>query len=250
MTHPAFFSFLLILLSPAIGSFLAVLADRLPRGEDVLRARSKCRGCERRLSAAELVPLLSFVRQRGRCRSCSAAIPPWTLYVELLALGAAVLAVLAGGTPTGIGLAALWLWLMITLGVADLLWFRLPDPLTLGVFVVALTIALMPGGHGVTAAALGATLGAGSFLLLRWGYQHLRGQVGLGLGDIKLMAGLGAFAGPFDLPLLVLMAASVALAAAFVTRDRDVGFDGGKAVPFGAALCVAAAFLWLIRAAQ
>ncbi|MEP4037199.1 prepilin peptidase [Pseudophaeobacter sp.] len=254
----------LLLLAPALGSFLGVLVDRLPRGEDVLRAASRCRSCETRLGLRDLVPILSFVCSRGRCRHCGTAIPPWCLYLEILATGSAVLALAAGGGGATVLLSCLFLWCLLALGLCDLLWLRLPDGLTLALAVVVLIWAWLGGRQDLGLALLGAGLGMGSFLLLRLGYQKLRAREGLGLGDVKLMAGLGGFAGPFDLPLLVLVAALLALAAGFCGRGRrwwrrpegqaedEAGHRGPlgqQALPFGSALCAAAALLWLLRAA-
>lgn len=250
MTAPEVF---LLLLAPAIGSFLGVLADRLPRGEDVLLQRSACRSCGARLGGRDLVPVLSFALSRGCCRHCGAALPAWLLYVEILAGGAAVLALAAGGPWEAVLLSCLFLWLLIALAAADLLWLRLPDALSAALFAVALAMAWPAGPEALAAACLGAGLGAGSFWLIRAGYRHLRGREGLGLGDVKLMAGLGAFAGPYDLPLLVLMAAAGGLAAALpralLRRQMEPVPLGQQALPFGAALCAAAALLWLLRAA-
>ncbi|MGJ8628460.1 MAG: prepilin peptidase [Sulfitobacter sp.] len=244
-----FFAFLLILVSPAIGSFIAVLVDRLPRGEDVLVGRSKCRNCAVQLTLRDLIPLVSFVVQKGRCRHCGDVIPPFVFYTELLALGAAVLAVLAGGSLVDVLLAALWLWVLLALAMTDALWMRLPDALTVPLLVVALIMALQPVGLGSGTALLGGVLGAGSFAALRWGYARLRGRVGLGLGDVKLMAGLGAFVGPFALPQLVLIAALAALGGALLTRrTAPDGLSGTRALPFGTALCFSAALIWLFTA--
>lgn len=247
MTASLVFSILLILISPAIGSFLGVLADRLPRGEDVVFTPSACRTCKHRLGVLQLLPVVSYIMQRGRCTSCGVAIPPVTLYIELLAIGAAVLAVLAGGAPLAVGLSAIWLWLLIALAVSDAVWFRLPDPLTLCLLVCAVLLSLMPQGIGVMAAMIGAVSGAGSFAILRWSYFKLRGRVGLGLGDVKLMGGLGAFSGPADLPVLVLIAALSTLVFAILTRERLQGLSAIRPLPFGTFLCFAAAVLWLLR---
>ena len=96
-------------------------------------------------------------------------------------------------------------------------------------------------------AALGALLGAGSFVILRWSYWLWRGREGLGLGDVKLMVGLGAFAGPYDLPLLILLAAFSALGVALLQRLLSPApLAPDRPLPFGAALCAATAVLWLI----
>ena len=247
MSQFAITSVLLIAISPAIGSFLAVLIDRLPRAEDVVSERSACRSCGTKLGPLSLVPIISFIVQKGRCNSCHAVIPAWLLYTEILATGAAILAVTAAN---GIALSAilntLFLWLLIGLAVADLKWFRLPDLLTLSLAIVAFLLAFSPAGLEVTA-VLGAILGAGSFSVLRFSYKLLRGKEGLGLGDVKLMVGLGAFTGPQGLPILVLLAACTALFMAgiqHVTKSQEINKQ--SPLPFGAALCWAAFVLWLI----
>lgn len=247
MTTGTVFSILVILISPAIGSFLGVLVDRLPRAEDVITKPSACRNCAQRLGVMQLLPIASYLMQRGKCEYCSAGIPPVTLYIELLAVGAAVLAVLAGGPPLEIAVSAVWLWLLIALGMSDAVWLRLPDPLTLSLFICAGILCVLPQGVGVLAAILGAALGVGSFAVLKWGYFRLRGRVGLGLGDVKLMGGLGAFCGPAEIPMLVLIAAISTLVFAFLTRERAQGLAATRPLPFGTALCFAAAVIWLFR---
>ncbi|AZV80606.1 prepilin peptidase (plasmid) [Parasedimentitalea marina] len=238
-----------LLLAPAIGSFLGVLVDRLTRGEDVIRRRSACRNCKTVLAPRDLIPIVSFALVRGHCRHCAAPIPAWLLYIEILATGAAVLAVAAGGTVATVLLSCLLLWLLIGLAVADLLWFRLPDGLTLALFLTVLIGAWQ--ADTLTLTLWGALLGGGSFWGLRVGYRLLRGRQGLGFGDVKLMVGLGGFSGPYDLPLMVLLAALSGLGAALVLawRGGDVRSLGQRALPFGTALCAAAAVLWLLRAA-
>lgn len=242
---------LLLLSGPFVGSFLGVLADRLPRGQDIVWDRSACRRCGTQLTLRDLVPVVSYLWLGGKCRHCGGAIAPWVLYLEIAATGAAILAVIAAPTPGLAWIWAVWLWLLLVLAVCDLTRFRLPDPLTLALFVVALSLAVMPGGIGFRAGMIGALAGAGSFAALRWGYDALRGREGLGLGDVKLMAGLGAWSGAKDLPLLVLIAASCALAVVLVQSLSDRA--GGtkplalRALPFGAALCGSAGALWLAR---
>lgn len=244
LTAPDLF---VLLLGPVMGSFLALLADRLPRGEDVVARRSACRACGTVLGPRDLVPILSFVLARGRCRHCGTAIPPATLYTEIAATGLGILAVIAG--PGGIAtlLVALVLWVLLALVASDLQWFRLPDVLTGALLALALVWAGI-WGAGLIPALVGAALGSGSFAALRWGYRAVRGRAGLGLGDVKLMAGLGALLGPWDLPLMVLLAALSALVvAALQARHDRRALSPTRALPFGAALAAAGAALWLAR---
>lgn len=249
------FILLLVLVGPFIGSFLGVLADRLPRNEGVILNHSECRSCQFRLGPRDLIPVLSYVLNRGKCRHCGATIPPWLLYTEIAATGLAFLAALAGDTPLQAWSYAAFLWLLLTLAMTDLTTFRLPDVLTGALFIVALWLALLPGGVGPESALIGALAGTGSFWLLRHLYRRLRKQEGMGLGDVKLMAGLGAYAGYEDLPLIVLGAALMGLGAAMLTRrpqpNRPTQLPiGQRALPFGAALCAATAALWLWRVSR
>lgn len=252
-----FVPLLCLILSPAIGSFLNVVIDRLPRGESLLRPGSTCRNCQTRLRWYDLIPILSFVVSAGRCRHCAAAIPPWHLYVELAAVGLAGLAWAQGGTALETALIAVVLWLLLALLVCDLLWFRLPDGLVAALLLVALAQAaavqakiLMPPGHvllphNLMEALVGGLLGSASFWLIRAAYRHLRKRQGLGLGDVKLMAGLGALVGPWLLPHLVLLAALIALVgAATQALCQKRRLAATRALPFGAALAVATALIW------
>lgn len=234
---------LLLLSAPAVGSFLGVLADRLPRGEGIVRARSTCRGCGATLAVRDLVPVLSFAMSRGRCRRCEAIIPAWFLYLELAAIGMAIWAIILAQDPWQAWLIAIFFWLLITLISTDLTRFCLPDPLTGTLFMVAVALSLTTGNPDVGQALLGAVIGMGAFWSLRIGYQYLRGVQGLGLGDVKLMAGLGAALGPYDLPLMLLAAALGGLIVAAISGR----LAARRALPFGAALAAATGLIWVIR---
>jgi len=238
---------LLLISAPAFGSFLAVLADRLPRGQSLV-GRSACRSCGATLAARDLVPGLSFLINAGRCRQCGAAIPPWLLYMEIAATGLAVIA-LVGTRDAGLAwLVAGFLWCLLALIVCDLRSLRLPDLLTGALFVLALALSARIGMAGLGEALIGALVGAGAFWAIRAAYQILRGREGLGLGDVKLMAGLGAALGPLDLPLMVLLASLASLAAALTgivtTGQRPAATTP---LPFGAALAAAGGLLWVAR---
>ena len=256
---PTALALLLLLISPAVGSFLALLVDRLPRGESVIWPGSHCRSCDIRLRSRDLLPILSFALNRGCCRHCGATIPSRHLYMELAALGLALLALALGGSVASVALSALILWLLLALAICDLLWFRLPNLLSVTLMLTALawTGLIQPGGipppphlllpHSLGEALTGALIGVAVFWLIRIGYQKLRGRAGLGLGDIKLMAGLGALCGPWLLPHLMLLAALLALAGAVIgARRGGRTLKASRALPFGTALCTAAALIWLL----
>jgi leader peptidase (prepilin peptidase) / N-methyltransferase len=252
---------LIALAGPAMGSFAALLADRLPRGEGVVAARSRCRSCKAPLGARDLVPILSYLWLRGRCRHCGAAIPGWVGQAEWAGLGLGLLAVgLSGGTPqAGVaqaglaqaglaqaGLAALWLWCLLALALSDLRAYRLPDVLTGALLALGFAMT-WPDWDG---AALGAAVGAGAFAALRLAYRALAGREGMGFGDVKLMAGIGAGLGAPALPMVALIAAGGALIAAAGTALRRGRLPRRRsAVPFGAWLSAAAVAVWVAQRA-
>lgn len=247
MTALEITALLTVVISPFAGSFLGLLVDRLPRDEPVVIARSACRSCGTALAPHELIPLVSFALARGRCRSCAAPIPRWLPLMEIAALALALLAVVLGRTPAEIALFAGLLWTLLALAAADLMWFRLPDPLTATLLVLALACAYVTGWPPLPLALWGAAIGAGSFLAIRIGYHRLRHREGLGLGDVKLMAGLGAALGPLDLPLMVLTAALCALAAALAGRvTSPEALSATRPMPFGAALAAAGGVIWAV----
>lgn len=246
---------LVVLTGPAAGSFVALLADRLPRGEAVVLTRSRCRSCDVTLGARDLVPVLSWILRRGRCARCGAPIPGWLVQAELAGFGLGIAAVLLTDDGLQTGLAAGVLWCLLALILTDLRHFRLPDVLTAALFVLGVGLTLAGAGpldttfapaDRLAAALLGAALGAGSFAALRWGYRRYAGREGLGAGDVKLIAGLGAMLGPFALPHVALLAgvSALVIAAARAGR-RKRKLRAGQALPFGAFLAASAVALWI-----
>lgn len=237
---------LLLLISPAVGSFLAVLVDRLPIGGSVLTA-SRCNGCGVRLRWRDMVPVLSALTLGGRCRNCGAAIPGHLMRIEIAALLAALLVV---ALVPGVGmmwLHAALLWVLIALFYADLLHFRLPDLLNAALLGLGMLLALAEPQRGFLDAAISAMAGAGAFWLIRWGYFQWRGREGLGLGDVKLMAGIGAALGWQIIPMVTLLAAALALVVALIGSLRSkTAPKADTRLPFGSYLTAAAAIFLLI----
>lgn len=233
------------LLGACVGSFLATLARRAPEGwRGMAWGRSRCPTCRHPLAAVELVPLLSWLRQRGRCRHCGGTISPWYPGVEAAAaaIGGLAAALLP---PAEAAAAALLGWWLLALATIDLVAWILPDRLTLPLIAAGLLLAFAGEGAGLPAPATpasalaGAALGYLSLAAIAWGYRKLRGREGLGLGDAKLFAAAGAWLGAERLPIVLLTAALIGLAQAALARTR---LRADTAVPFGPAL--AAAF-WL-----
>ena len=236
---------LLVLISPAVGSFLGVVVDRLIREVPVLWAPSSCTDCGARLRWQEMLPIFSALRLRGRCARCGAAFPAYLLRIEIAAFLAALLVVALVPGTAQMWATALVLWCLIALFYCDLEAFRLPDPLTAALFLVAMVYAALT--HGVWDGLIGAICGVVAFALTRWAYQMWRGQEGLGLGDVKLMAGIGAAAGWAAIPVVTLIAAVMALGVAAMQGYQSKSLpSGGERLPFGSYLCGAAVIVILI----
>nr|WP_188065555.1 A24 family peptidase [Sphingobium sp. KCTC 72723] len=224
-----------------LGSFLATLILRWPQGRGVARGRSACDGCGRVLGARALIPLFSALVQRGRCRTCGAAIDPLHGRVEA---GCALIGALAiGGMPDlgGIGWAVLG-WMLLTLAVLDWRHFWLPDALTLPLAFLGLTLGMWATDVVLIDRIVGAAVGYGALLAIAIGYRALRGRDGLGLGDAKLLGALGAWCGWQALPFILLIAAVAGLIVMLVTgrvRDRMAR------VPLGTFLALAAVPGWM-----
>jgi leader peptidase (prepilin peptidase) / N-methyltransferase len=235
--------FLLALLGLILGSFIATLVLRWPEGRSV-GGRSACDGCGRTLGARDLVPLLSAVASRGRCRTCGGRIDPVHWQVELAAALVGLAAGLVAPGPEALAGAAFG-WLLLALAALDLRALWLPDRLT----------AVLAAGGVVTspwfAPALEERLvgGAAGFALL-WlvsaGYRRVRGREGMGGGDPKLFGAIGLWLGWRMLPPVLLAASLLGLGVALVAAVRGRPLAGDHPLPLGTLLAAAAYPAWLL----
>jgi leader peptidase (prepilin peptidase)/N-methyltransferase len=234
-----------LLAAPFVGSFLGVVIDRLPAGRLVLVARSRCDACGTALGATDLVPVASWLRQRGRCAYCRAELSAFYPIIELAALAVALSAawVLSGWLlPLSCALG----WTLLTLAAIDQRHFLLPDVLTLPLIPAGLAVAWAIDPALLVPHAVGAIAGFVAFALIAILYRRLRRREGLGLGDAKLFAAAGAWTGWQALPGLVAVAALCALAVALartVTGDR---LSATTQVAFGGYLALAFWLVWLL----
>ena len=225
-----------------LGSFLATLILRWPQGRSVMRGRSACDGCGRTLGARDLIPLVSAMMQRGRCRSCGAAIDPLHGRVEA---GCAVIGAVAVGVMPNLGGIgwAVFGWVLLTLAVLDWRHFWLPDALTLPLAFLGFTIGLWATDVALVDRAIGAAAGYGALLAIALGYRAVRGRDGLGLGDAKLLGALGAWMGWQALPFILLIASVTGLLVMLVTGRAK---EASARVPLGTFLALAAVPAWII----
>jgi leader peptidase (prepilin peptidase)/N-methyltransferase len=238
---------MLVAISPLVGSFFALLADRLPRGEDVIVKRSHCRDCETSLGANDLIPLFSFIFSGGKCRHCTAKIPWHLPFTEFGAVLIALFAVWNVTPDILMVLNAIFMWIMLALFIADARFFRLPDLLTAGALCIAISIIYVDPERQLIAHLATGAIASAAFWGVRYGYQKIRGVQGLGLGDIKLIASLGVVSGPFGLPTVVLVAALLAITYAILRGIMTGQSVNGKiALPFGSFLCLSLLIFWAL----
>lgn len=237
----------LVLIGPAVGSFLAVLGDRLPRGEDVIRARSACRACAAPISWRDKIPLVSWLALRGECRACGAPIPALLWQAEVMGLAVPVLVGQVADGQLHLLLGTGFLWCLLGLAVCDLMAFRLPDSLTGTLAMLGLALAWEDPGRDLIGAGLAAVAGVAAFWILRASYLAVRGREGLGLGDVKLMAGIGAGLGLSMLPVATLVAAISALGVAIIRRVIARDMQADQPIAFGAYLAGGAGLVWLFN---
>ncbi|MDE0000267.1 MAG: A24 family peptidase [Gammaproteobacteria bacterium] len=204
-----------------------------------------CQDSGFKLVSPDLVPLLPWIIGRGRCRHCGATIPFVVPVLELVMIAAVIVtAVLVRDDAQAVAGCFLG-WLLVLLVVADLRRQVLPDSLTATLLASGLLAALFLPTPGFTQALIGAAIGGGSFFVLRFLYFRYRGIEGLGLGDVKLMAGLGAWLGPAWLPPLVLIAAVAGLIVVMLQSwSQGTTVSATSRVAFGAYLGGTALLLW------
>ena len=234
----------LLVASPVIGSFLAAAAQRLPEdGRGLLFGRSRCDHCRQPLAAWDMVPILSWLRLRGRCRHCGAAIDPAHPAIELAAIGIAALALAVVGDTAALPATCLLGWWLLLLGAIDRRTGLLPDMLTLPLVVVGLAEGLLTEiGAAPLDRIIGAVAGYALFAGLAFAYRRLRGRDGLGLGDAKLLAAGGAWLGWQALPDVILVGAAGALITALVLQRGQV--TRHTAIAFGPWLALG---IWTMR---
>jgi leader peptidase (prepilin peptidase)/N-methyltransferase len=234
---------LLAAVAVSIGSFVSTLALRLPAGRS-LEGRSRCPNCDHVLAPRDLVPLASWAALRGRCRFCQRSIGVYYPAVELAALG---LALWAATATVGwlLWATALFGWTLLALTLIDIRHFVLPDVLTLPLLPAGIAVNWLATRALPLDAALGAVLGYGAFALIAWGYRRWRGREGMGAGDAKLLAGLGAWVGATALPSVVLLASILALLATLAVHGLRGRLSLTERVPFGPFLAAGGWIVWL-----
>jgi leader peptidase (prepilin peptidase) / N-methyltransferase len=262
LAQPAVLPWLALVFGLCIGSFLNVVIHRLPKmmerewraecaalaGQEappqapfnLMVPRSRCPSCAKPISALENIPLVSYALLRGRCANCKTPIGIKYPLVEALAgIGAAYAAWRFGLSLTALG-AALFTWATIALAFIDQETGLLPDDLTLPLIWAGVLLNLNHAFVSLPESVIGAIAGYLSLWLVYWGFKLITGKEGMGYGDFKMNAAVGAFLGWKVLPLVILLSSVVGLAFGALQMLAARGrWDGGFRFHFGPYLAVA-----------
>lgn len=221
-----------------IGSFLNVCIYRLPRGQSVVWPASRCPSCHRALVWYENIPVLSYLALRGACRTCHARISPVYPLVELLTAVVFLATLVQVGVGLLLAVRLVFACAMIVLAFIDLRHRILPNAITVpGIVAGLVASAVVPPGW--LASLIGILAGGGILLLIAWIYERVRHQEGLGMGDVKMLAMIGAFLG-WKLMLLTLVLSSLLGSVVGLLVILAAKGDMKHALPFGTFLAAGA----------
>lgn len=229
---------ILVLLGLAVGSFLNVCIHRLPRGQSLNSPPSRCPSCDYRLRWFDNIPVLSYVLLGGRCRKCRAGISIRYPLVELITMALFVIHGDVFGWSALLVPRLVFACAMVVLFAIDLEHQLLPNVITLpGIVVGLIASAVLP--PGLVDAAIGVLIGGGVLWLIGEAYFRYSGHEGMGGGDVKMLAMIGAFLG-WKLVLVTLVLSSIAgsLIGLAVIGSRKGGMK--YALPYGTFLALGA----------
>jgi leader peptidase (prepilin peptidase)/N-methyltransferase len=229
------------------GSFANVVIWRFPRGESLSYPGSHCPVCDAPLGWRDNIPVASWLLLRGKCRACGVPISRRYPLVELISGALWLLAWVLFGFTVQTAFAIAFFYLLLILSAIDLDTYRLPNPLVallagiglagsvFSAFTGVVAVPLLPGGrllgYPLAASLVGAVLASG----VAWGiaalYASARKREGFGMGDVKLLAAMGIFLGPYA--VLVLFVGSVLGAAYGIAQARRSDEGMSAKIPFG-----------------
>jgi len=232
MTPYLIYSLFALVTGMVVGSFLNVCICRMPKDESVVFPPSHCPQCDYQIRWYDNIPLISYLLLRGKCRGCGMHISIQYPLVELLN-GLLTLALFLRFGPTLVFLALfLFCSALVVITFIDLEHQIIPDEISLSGIIIGFIFSFFLQGHSWLNSLLGILLGGGSLLLVAYGYQWLTGKEGMGGGDIKLLAMMGAFLGWKSIPFII-FASSLIGSVVGITIMLVQKKDSKLAIPFG-----------------
>jgi len=259
---PAFYFGFVLILGCLVGSFLNVVIYRLPvmmqrsweadcaesfpnanievddSRFNLVLPRSRCPKCKHLIGSLENIPLLSWILQKGRCKHCDCKIPARYPSIELLTglMSLAIAYVVPFGWPALFAL--IFTWALISLTFIDFDTMLLPDQITLPLLWLGLLVNISGTFTSLQDAVLGAVFGYLALWSVFWAFKLVTGKEGMGYGDFKLLAALGAWFGWQALPLIILLSsfsgAIIGIAVLAASKDKQ-----SRPLPFGPYLAIA-----------
>jgi leader peptidase (prepilin peptidase)/N-methyltransferase len=221
-------------LGAILGSFYNVCIYRIPAGQSIVRPGSRCQKCGVPIRAVDNIPILSYFVRRGRCRSCGAAFSPRYAVVEalsgMLALFLYARTVVDGSGPVpgrfaAFGAQLVFVGVLLVLSGIDLDTLTLPDRITLPAIPIFLVLGVLVQGTGWIDALVGAAVGFALIFAIVLAYRHLAGREGMGEGDAKLLAAIGAFVGIRALPFVLFVGSVTGALVGIVASVLGRGLD-------------------------
>lgn len=253
MSDMLFFEILFFALGAIVGSFLNVCIWRMPRGESIVRPGSKCTACGTPIRFYDNIPLVSYLILRGKCRRCGQRISIRYAGIELLTAVLFTALFVLFGLSTDLAMALVFTALLIVVSFIDLGFLIIPDVLSIGGLVLGLVLSFFRTppffGQELSIAfgtlpaflqsLLGILIGGGILYAIAKLYEIVRRVEGMGGGDIKLLAMIGAFCGITGV-VFALVAGSIIGTVVGIPLMIVKGKDAKYAIPFGPFLSLGA----------
>jgi leader peptidase (prepilin peptidase)/N-methyltransferase len=210
------------------GSFISVVAHRVPRGISIVAPRSRCPKCETQISARDNIPLVSWLLLRGRCRSCGARIPALYPFVELgLGLAFLLTAIVLWDDPVQLVMGLVFVTTLAAITLTDLEQRIIPNRILLASALIGIAIAAVADPSSLPERAIAAAAAGGLLLVTALVYPS-----GMGMGDVKLAALMGLYLGAAVAPALLVGFLAGALVGLVMVAREGVSARK-KGVPFG-----------------
>ena len=231
-----------------VGSFLNVCIVRIPKGDSIVDPPSHCPSCKSDIRYYDNIPLLSYMALLGRCRACGERISPRYFVVELMMASLAVALYYQFGFSLAFIVSFIFVAALIVISFIDLDVRIVPDVISLPGIVAGLSFSVL-ARYGINDpfelipsplnALIGVLAGGGFLLALAWAYEAFTGVEGMGGGDIKLLAMIGAFLGWASIPFTLFFAS---LTGSVIGLGFMIGKGVGRrfALPFAPFLCLGA----------
>jgi leader peptidase (prepilin peptidase)/N-methyltransferase len=232
MAYPLQFPVFAFIFGAVVGSFLNVCIFRIPKDESIVFPPSHCQNCDYRIRWYDNIPILSYLLLGGKCRSCKSPISAQYPVVELINALLTMFLFLKFGPTLVFLVMFLFCSSLVVVTFVDLEHQIIPDVISLPGIVVGFATSFFIPWLGWQNSLYGILLGGGSLMLVAYGYQFLAKKEGMGGGDIKLLAMMGAFLGWRSVPFII-FAASLVGTVIGVTMMLVQKKDGKLAIPFG-----------------